>query len=42
MLGSPGKVVRQLSPEEIARINATSEHYVTKFKLYKASLKAEP
>ncbi len=42
VLGSPGKVVRQLSPEEIARINATSEHYVTKFKLYKASLKAEP
>ena len=40
--GSPGKVVRQLSPEEIARINLTADHYVENFKRYRASLKAEP
>src|SRR3954469_13288245 len=39
VLGSPGKVVRQLSPEEITRINRISEHYVANFKRYKAGLK---
>jgi carbonic anhydrase/acetyltransferase-like protein (isoleucine patch superfamily) len=42
VLGSPGKVVRQLSPEEIARINRISDHYVANFKRYRAGLKAEP
>ncbi len=41
VLGSPGRVVRPLAPEEIERINATADHYVTKFKRYRASLKAE-
>jgi carbonic anhydrase/acetyltransferase-like protein (isoleucine patch superfamily) len=41
VLGSPGKVVRQLSPAEIARINATADHYVTNFKRYKAGLIAQ-
>jgi carbonic anhydrase/acetyltransferase-like protein (isoleucine patch superfamily) len=41
VLGSPGKVVRQLSPEEIARINRISDHYVANFKRYKATLKSE-
>src|SRR4051812_14416114 len=42
VLGSPGKVVRQLSPEEIARINRISEHYVANFKRYKSELKVQP
>ncbi|MDB5808118.1 MAG: hexapeptide repeat-containing transferase [Betaproteobacteria bacterium] len=42
VLGSPGKVVRQLSPEEIARINRIADHYVTNFKRYKAELKVQP
>ncbi|MDH5534485.1 MAG: gamma carbonic anhydrase family protein [Betaproteobacteria bacterium] len=35
VMGSPGKVVRQLSAEEIARINSASDHYVQKFKRYR-------
>jgi carbonic anhydrase/acetyltransferase-like protein (isoleucine patch superfamily) len=35
VIGSPGKVVRQLAAEEIARINSASDHYVQKFKRYK-------
>jgi carbonic anhydrase/acetyltransferase-like protein (isoleucine patch superfamily) len=42
VLGSPGKVVRQLSPEEIARINRISDHYVANFKRYRDQLKSEP
>jgi carbonic anhydrase/acetyltransferase-like protein (isoleucine patch superfamily) len=34
VLGSPGRVVRQLSPEEIVKVNSFSEHYVQKFKRY--------
>ena len=41
VLGSPGKVVRQLQPDQIAEINAFSTHYVERFKLYKAHLKSE-
>ena len=33
VLGSPGKVVRQLSREEITRINGFADHYVQNFKL---------
>jgi carbonic anhydrase/acetyltransferase-like protein (isoleucine patch superfamily) len=42
VLGSPGKVVRQLSTEEITGINEFAENYVQNFKRYKANLKAEP
>jgi carbonic anhydrase/acetyltransferase-like protein (isoleucine patch superfamily) len=35
VIGSPGKVVRELSAEEIERINSASDHYVQKFKRYK-------
>ncbi len=42
VLGSPGKVVRQLTPEEIAWINGVADHYVANFKRYKAGLKSEP
>jgi carbonic anhydrase/acetyltransferase-like protein (isoleucine patch superfamily) len=41
VLGSPGKVVRQLSAEEIARINAIAGHYVSNFKRYQAGLKSQ-
>jgi carbonic anhydrase/acetyltransferase-like protein (isoleucine patch superfamily) len=42
VMGSPGKVVRALSAEEIARVNKTADHYVQNFKRYKAGLKADP
>ena len=41
VLGSPGRVVRALSPEEIERINSTADHYVAKFRRYKTGLTAE-
>ena len=41
VIGSPGKVVRQLSPEEIKRINSASEHYVAKFKRYRDTFKPD-
>jgi carbonic anhydrase/acetyltransferase-like protein (isoleucine patch superfamily) len=41
VLGSPGRVVRPLAPEEIETINSTADHYVTEFKRYKTSLKSE-
>lgn len=42
VLGSPGKVVRQLSPEEIKRINSIAEHYVRNFKRYQRELAPDP
>ncbi|MEO7728707.1 MAG: gamma carbonic anhydrase family protein [Burkholderiales bacterium] len=42
VLGSPGRVVRQLSPAEIQRINETADHYSARFKVYRESLKSEP
>ncbi len=42
VIGSPGKVVRQLSAEEIAGILGFADDYVQRFKLYRTSLKAEP
>jgi len=42
VLGSPGKVVRQLSADEITRITRFADHYVARFKLYRTALKAEP
>lgn len=41
VVGSPGKVVRELSVEEIRRINSASAHYVDKFKRYRASFQAD-
>jgi carbonic anhydrase/acetyltransferase-like protein (isoleucine patch superfamily) len=40
VIGSPGKVVRQLSAEEITNINSFAAHYVERFKLFRAGLKA--
>jgi carbonic anhydrase/acetyltransferase-like protein (isoleucine patch superfamily) len=41
VIGSPGKVVRQLTPEEIKRINSASDHYVAKFKRYRQSFRQD-
>jgi carbonic anhydrase/acetyltransferase-like protein (isoleucine patch superfamily) len=41
VIGSPGKVVRQLSEDEIKRINSASDHYVAKFKRYRQSFKPD-
>jgi carbonic anhydrase/acetyltransferase-like protein (isoleucine patch superfamily) len=41
VLGSPGKVVRQLSPEEIAMLEKSALHYVENGKRYKRDLKPD-
>ena len=41
VLGSPGRVVRQLSAEEIVKINNTADYYVRKFKSYKAGFRPD-
>jgi carbonic anhydrase/acetyltransferase-like protein (isoleucine patch superfamily) len=41
VIGSPGKVARKLTDEEIARINATAGNYVNRFKRYQSELKVE-
>lgn len=41
VLGMPGKVVRQLLPEEIARINDIAAHYVQNAKRFRAELIAD-
>ena len=40
IVGSPAKVVRQLSPQEIQFITLNAQHYVQNFKRFKAELKA--
>ena len=40
VLGSPGKVMRQLTDEDIARIREGASHYVEKIKRYNEQLKA--
>ena len=41
VLGSPGRVVRQLSVDEIARVNGTADHYVENFRRYRDGLKID-
>ena len=41
VMGSPGKIVRSLSPEEIRDINSFAEHYVQKFKYYRESFRPD-
>jgi carbonic anhydrase/acetyltransferase-like protein (isoleucine patch superfamily) len=41
VMGSPGKVVRQLKPEEIKRFNNISNNYVERFKWYQRELKID-
>ncbi|MES2978147.1 MAG: gamma carbonic anhydrase family protein [Pseudomonadota bacterium] len=39
ILGSPAKVVRQLTPEQIASLKKSAEHYVLNARRYKTGLK---
>ena len=40
IVGSPGKVVRELSPEEIAKLAKSAAHYVDNAQRYRIQLKA--
>lgn len=42
VLGMPGKVVRQLTPEQIQGINGISGRYVENFKRFRSELKPDP
>ena len=42
VIGSPGKVVRELKPEERARIATIADGYVARSKLFKTDLKEQP
>lgn len=39
VMGSPGKVVREVSPEQIEMLRANADSYVNRWHLYAASLK---
>lgn len=41
VMGSPGKVIRQLTDEEVARVMANADHYVHKIALYRDTLKPQ-
>ncbi len=41
VMGSPGKVVREVSPEQAAHIRETARHYVENWQRYKEQLEAE-
>ncbi|HYQ90714.1 MAG TPA: gamma carbonic anhydrase family protein [Candidatus Competibacteraceae bacterium] len=41
VMGSPGKVVRELTPEQIARIHHAAEHYVENMRRYLRLLKPD-
>ena len=41
VMGSPGKVVRALRPEEISRINSVADHYVQRYRLYNRDFKPD-
>jgi len=41
VIGSPGKVVRSLSDEEIRKINSAADHYVQKFKRYRQEFRRD-
>jgi carbonic anhydrase/acetyltransferase-like protein (isoleucine patch superfamily) len=40
-MGSPGKVVRELTEDEIRVFSSTAEYYVNEWKRYKAELKPD-
>ena len=40
VMGSPGKVVRQLTPEQIEGLRVNAQHYVANFRRFKSSLVA--
>jgi carbonic anhydrase/acetyltransferase-like protein (isoleucine patch superfamily) len=41
VMGSPGKVVRPLSPEEVRFVSTAYDHYVEKFRRYRDTLKPD-
>lgn len=41
VMGAPGKVVRQLTPEEAVRFARGAEHYVRNWRRYRAELRAQ-
>lgn len=41
VMGSPGKIVAQLSEKQIADLKHSADHYVANFKRYKSELKNE-
>jgi carbonic anhydrase/acetyltransferase-like protein (isoleucine patch superfamily) len=41
VISSPGKVVRQLTEQEIERVLETADHYVEKFQRYRTDLKPD-
>ena len=41
VIGSPGKVVRQLSEEEMRENRANADHYVREFKRYREAFRAD-
>jgi carbonic anhydrase/acetyltransferase-like protein (isoleucine patch superfamily) len=41
VIGSPGRVIRQLSPEEIRGVNSFADAYVDHFKRYKTGLRPD-
>jgi carbonic anhydrase/acetyltransferase-like protein (isoleucine patch superfamily) len=41
VVGSPGRIVRQLTPEQIKHINGFADHYVQRFKLYQREFKQD-
>ena len=42
VVGSPGKVVRQLTDEEVERLLENALHYVTNFQRFRLDLKVQP
>ncbi len=42
VMGSPGKVVRELRPDEIAFFNSVADNYSARAKVYKRDLKIDP
>ncbi len=42
VMGSPGKVVRQLTPEQIRRYGSIAPHYAERFKRYRRELRVDP
>ncbi len=41
VVGAPGKVIRQLTDEEVARVMANADHYVRKIALYRDGLRPQ-
>jgi len=41
VLGSPGKIVREVNEEEIEELKHSAEHYIGNFKRFKEQLKAQ-